>query len=103
MRGAAEPGSKTKLSKRKLDKYLKHPEFAKLNARGLEIAGALGLEVTAETFNPVVVDFYREIGFLPEALINYLLLLGWSLDDRTEHFDRAAMELGIINPPRAVG
>jgi glutamyl-tRNA synthetase len=33
-----------------------------------------------------VVDFYREIGFLPDAILNYLLLLGWSLDDSTEHF-----------------
>jgi glutamyl-tRNA synthetase len=39
-----------------------------------------------ETFNPVVVDFYRETGFLPGAILNYLLLLGWSLDDSTEHF-----------------
>ena len=39
---------------------------------------------------------YRDLGFLPEALINYLGLLGWSLDDHTvimsreqlvEHFD----------------
>jgi len=42
--------------------------------------------VTKETFNPVVVDFYRETGFLPGAVLNYLLLLGWSLDDSTEHF-----------------
>jgi glutamyl-tRNA synthetase len=32
------------------------------------------------------VDFYREVGFLPAAILNYLLLLGWSLDDSTEHF-----------------
>ena len=42
-------------------------------------------------FNPVIVDFYREVGYLPEALVNYLLLLGWSLDDRTEDFTRAEM------------
>ena len=29
---------------------------------------------------------YRELGVLPEALINYLALLGWSLDDKTELF-----------------
>jgi glutamyl-tRNA synthetase len=28
---------------------------------------------------------------LPEALVNYLLLLGWSLDDRTEEFTREQM------------
>ncbi len=80
----AEPGSKVKLSKRKLDKYLKNPEFAELYQRGRRIADRLGLEVTTETFNPVVVDFYRIAGFEPEALLNYLLLLGWSFDDKTE-------------------
>ena len=29
---------------------------------------------------------YRDMGILPEALMNYLTLLGWSLDDRTEIF-----------------
>ena len=28
------------------------------------------------------------VGYLPEAIINYLALLGWSLDDKTEHFTR---------------
>lgn len=27
---------------------------------------------------------YRDEGFLPEALLNFMVLLGWSLDDRTE-------------------
>jgi glutamyl-tRNA synthetase len=80
----AEPGSRVKLSKRKLEKYLKNPEFAELYERGRRIAARLGHAVAAETFNPVIVDFYRESGFLPEAILNYLLLLGWSLDDRTE-------------------
>lgn len=87
----AEPGSKNKLSKRKLDKYLKNRDFAALNARGQEIAARLGLETTAETFNPVIVDFYEQVGFLPDAILNYLLLLGWSLDDSTEEFTREQM------------
>ncbi|MBI4180769.1 MAG: glutamate--tRNA ligase [Chloroflexi bacterium] len=29
---------------------------------------------------------YREQGYLPEALLNFLALLGWSLDDKTEIF-----------------
>src|SRR5262249_17827318 len=41
---------------------------------------------SAETFNPVIVDFYREVGYLPHALLNYLVLLGWALDDKTEFF-----------------
>lgn len=31
---------------------------------------------------------YREQGYLPEALFNFLALLGWSLDDKTELFTR---------------
>jgi len=30
------------------------------------------------------VAYYREQGYLPSAMINFLALLGWSLDDRTE-------------------
>ncbi len=80
----AEPGSRVKLSKRKLDKYLKNPEFAELYQHGRRIADRLKLELSPETFNPVITDFYRIAGFLPAAILNYLLLLGWSLDDRTE-------------------
>lgn len=85
----AEPGSHNKLSKRKLDKYLKHRDFAQVYEHGRAIARAIGLEAAAETFNPVIVDFYQQVGYLPEALINYLALLGWSLDDRSEQFSRA--------------
>jgi len=84
----AEPGSKTKLSKRKLDKYLKNRDFAGLMEQGRAIAAAIKLEVHPDTFNPVITDFYQQIGFLPEALVNYLALLGWSLDDKTEDFSR---------------
>jgi glutamyl-tRNA synthetase len=87
----AEPGSKTKLSKRKLDKYLKNRDFAQVNDHGVAIARALGLSTSAETFNPVIVDFYEQVGYLPDAIINYLVLLGWSLDDKTEFFTRQQM------------
>lgn len=87
----AEPGSKNKLSKRKLDKYLKNRDFAALNEKGRGIAERLGLETSAETFNPVIVDFYEQVGFLPDAVLNYLLLLGWSLDDSREEFTREEM------------
>jgi len=30
------------------------------------------------------INEYREMGYLPEAMINFLSLLGWSLDDKTE-------------------
>lgn len=87
----AEPGSKTKLSKRKLEKYLKNRDFAALMEHGQSIACRLGLTLSAETFNPVIVDFYEQVGYLPEAILNYLLLLGWSLDDKTEDFTREEM------------
>jgi len=87
----AEPGSKNKLSKRKLKEYLKNPDFRQACEHGQAIAAAIGLTTTAETFNPVIVDFYREVGYLPDAIVNYLLLLGWSLDDKTEFFTRPEM------------
>ena len=34
----------------------------------------------------VAVGAYREQGFLPEAMVNYLALLGWSFDERTNIF-----------------
>ena len=39
----------------------------------------------------MIVDFYREVGYLPDAILNYLVLLGWSLDDKTEDFTREQM------------
>ena len=88
----AEPGSKTKLSKRKLDKYLKNADFAKLVQHGKKIADRVGLETTADGFNPVIVDFYRQVGYVPEGIINYLSLLGWALDDKAEFFTLSDME-----------
>jgi glutamyl-tRNA synthetase len=82
----AEPGSKNKLSKRKIAQYLKNPDFKKVYEHGAAIAAKIGHVASAETFNPVIVDFYREVGYLPHALLNYLVLLGWALDDKTEFF-----------------
>lgn len=103
----AEPDSSTKLSKRKLAKYLQIPAFAELNNRSrklffersdiLEKLRNLGLirDVSdwaiIEASNPLVVDFYEQIGFISDALVNYLLLLGWSLDDKSEEFTREEM------------
>ncbi len=87
----AEPGSKNKLSKRKVEKYLKNREFNQLYERGAAIARRVGIAEDPFAFNPVLIDFYRDVGFLPEAVVNYLLLLGWSLDDKTEWFTRDEM------------
>jgi len=51
-------------------------------------------------------NLYRERGFLPEGLLNYLALLGWSMGDDVEIFSlselAAAFELGRVstNPAR---
>ena len=36
----------------------------------------------------VSITEYREQGYLPEAMVNFLALLGWSLDDKTEIISR---------------
>ena len=55
----------------------------------------------SKRWGDVSVSSYRDNGFLPEAMLNYLALLGWSLDDRTNVFSMdeaiAAFELGRVN------
>jgi glutamyl-tRNA synthetase len=41
--------------------------------------------------NPVSLDYYRDAGFLPEALLNYLGTMGWSIAGDREKFDLAEM------------
>lgn len=36
----------------------------------------------------VSINEFRELGYLPEAMVNFLALLGWSLDDKTEVMSR---------------
>jgi len=49
---------------------------------------------------------YRDQGYLPEALFNFLALLGWALDDKTELFTReelvAAFTLERVGKTAAV-
>ena len=72
--------------------------------RQLEIIRAMGAEPPAYAHLPLIVgpdrqplskrhgsvavEWFREEGYLPEALVNYLALLGWSYDDTTTFFDR---------------
>ena len=53
--------------------------------------------------NPTGILYYRRIGILPEALLNYLARMGWSmpdererfsLDEMVEHFDIGRISLG---------
>jgi glutamyl-tRNA synthetase len=83
----AAPGTTKKLSKRDLKKYQTNPQFKKLFEAAEAVFPRMGLAVS-ESLNPVMVSFYEELGFLPEAVINALSRLGWSLDDKTEIMSR---------------
>jgi glutamyl-tRNA synthetase len=75
-----EPGSKKKLSKRDMKKFVTPEVRAKLRALGYSDA-----EIDSrDDLNPATVAYYRELGYLPQALVNYLGRLGWSLDDHSE-------------------
>lgn len=36
--------------------------------------------------NPVSLNYYRQAGYLPEAMLNYLAMMGWTLPDGREKF-----------------
>ena len=46
------------------------------------------------------VEAFREQGFLPEALMNYLALLGWSKDESTTFLSRDELDRGVRPVPR---
>ncbi len=41
--------------------------------------------------NPTSITYYRDMGYLPEVLLNYLSLMGWSMPGEEEIFTRQAM------------
>ncbi len=41
--------------------------------------------------NPVSINYYRDAGILPKALLNFLALMGWSFGDDREKFTLAEM------------
>jgi glutamyl-tRNA synthetase len=41
--------------------------------------------------NPTAINYYREAGYLPEALVNYLGRMGWSMPDEREQFSLSEM------------
>jgi len=75
--------------------------------RQVQLYGALGYRVPKFVHLPMIlgsdrarlskrhgatsVQDYRRMGYDPDALLNYLALLGWSLDGKTEVFTRAAL------------
>ncbi len=58
------------------------PTFAHLSM----IWGADGKRMS-KRHGATSVEAYRDSGYLPEAILNYLTLLGWSLDDKTTMID----------------
>ncbi|HKE99716.1 MAG TPA: glutamate--tRNA ligase [Actinomycetes bacterium] len=63
------------------------PAFAHLPL----LVGADGKKLS-KRHGAVAVETFRAEGYLPEALVNYLALLGWSYDDRTELFGLDELE-----------
>ncbi|TMP26165.1 glutamate--tRNA ligase [Pseudoalteromonas rubra] len=41
--------------------------------------------------NPTSINYYKEMGYLPEAVLNYLGRMGWSMPDEREKFTLAEM------------
>lgn len=68
-----------KMSKRKL------PPLTPQEIDKLKACGWTDDEIKArDDLNIATVAYYRELGFLPQALVNYLVRLGWSLDAESE-------------------
>ncbi len=80
----AAPGSKEKMSKRKIDKYRTNPQFQKLFDLGDQVLRRIGIDPKSDSLSPVMVSYYQQVGFQPQGVLNSLVRLGWSLDDQTE-------------------
>jgi glutamyl-tRNA synthetase len=52
------------------------------------INGPDGRKLSKRLHETVAVEDFRREGYIPEALFNFLALLGWSYDDRTELMSR---------------
>ncbi len=82
------PKSKDKLSKRKMAQFMTPEVIAKLRAVHAVPADWTEDQVKDhEMLNPATVEFYRVMGYIPEAVLNYLGKLGWSLDDKSEYLE----------------
>ena len=86
---------------------LRAEEWLPSTPRHLMIYGSLGWEPPRFAHLPIILApdrsklskrhgatsamEFRGLGYLPQAMVNYLSLLGWSLDDRTEIFSLAEL------------
>ena len=62
------------------------PEYGHLN----QILGEDGKKLSKRT-SAVSVEDFRAQGYIPEALVNFLALLGWSYDDKTTVMSRGEL------------
>jgi glutamyl-tRNA synthetase len=86
------PKSKEKLSKRKMQQFMTPEVIALLRSVHAVPSDWTDEQIKKnEALNPATAAYYRELGYLPESLINYFGRLGWSLDDRTEIMDLPTM------------
>jgi glutamyl-tRNA synthetase len=75
-----------KMSKRKL------PPLSATEINSLKACGWTEDEIKGrDDLNIATVAYYKELGYLPDALVNYLGRLGWSLDDHSEFIPREVM------------
>lgn len=77
------PGSTKKLSKRDVEKLRNSPQLKKMFDRADEVFPQLGIG-DSKSLNPVMVEYYERMGYLPAGIFNALSRLGWSLDGSTE-------------------
>jgi glutamyl-tRNA synthetase len=77
------PGSTKKMSKRDLEKMRNNQHLKKMFDRADVVFPQLGLG-DSTTLNPVMVEYYERMGYLPAGILNALSRLGWSLDGSTE-------------------
>jgi glutamyl-tRNA synthetase len=91
----------------KITHIIRGQEWISSTPRHLLMYSAFGFTPPQYVHMPVIVDAdraklskrrgavpildYRERGYLPEALFNFLVLIGWSLDDKTEIMTRQQM------------
>jgi len=77
------PGSTKKLSKRDVEKLRTSPQLKKMFDRADDVFPQLGIG-DSKSLNPVMVEYYERLGYLPAGILNALSRLGWSLDGSTE-------------------
>ena len=57
----AAPGSKEKMSKRKIDKYRTNPQFQKLFDLGDQVLRRIGIDPKSDSLSPVMVSYYQQV------------------------------------------